>query len=249
VVPASPNKLPASLREKLRPVSESVFGEHGFAGSRLVRYDLAQVTDAERDEAIRALHAALRPCTAKVAGDQIARLRAMTKSRREATTDDAMLIEALMDVLMEYPEDAVYEACGRWRAGHVFFPAEAELRSYLDDAVSERRCALRAFTAAKPKKDPNPAPERIQARDVDAILAKVARKVGKTVEEISRAQPRAIERPEAKGPTERQLAISKMTAEQQAAYWLAQMEADPVAAGSREAVTDPVTLGNQRGAA
>lgn len=169
---ASPNKLPASLLKKLTPISTDVFGQYGFEGTKLLRFDAADMTEAERNEGIAWLSQALRPCPADVAGKALARLRATTKARREASTDDAILFDTLLDVLREYPADAVISACSEWRANNVFFPAEAELRKLLDAAVAERRAALRAFQTM-PESCQNRAeivPPRVTARQVDEIL-------------------------------------------------------------------------------
>lgn len=168
-------QLPDLLRKKLNPVTRDVIGEYGWEGSRLVGYEAAEMTEAERMAAFDWLEKALFPCPAQIAGKALSRLRAATKARREAAIDDAMLGDTFLDVLMEYPADAVVSACDEWRANNVFFPAEAELRKLLDEAVNERKLAWQAFRTRprRPEAAPvPPVPERVTADQVDAILAK-----------------------------------------------------------------------------
>jgi len=212
-----------SLQGKLRPVYEDIIGQYGWEGRRLVGMGIAgNVADDEREQALATLQASLRCCASRVAIHELARLRAATKARNGTEHDTEMLVDVLSDVLCEYPEDAVKSACQQWRANNVFFPAEAELRQLLDAAVAERRYALRAFLDAKPVDVVPPTPERMRARDVDAILAKAAKSTGLTVAELSNAKPAQQFTPTvAGGLSEAQIAAGK--AKDQAAYWLAQM--------------------------
>lgn len=224
--PVSPKSLPASLQGKLRPEWADVYGEFGWEGRRLVGCSVATVSDGEREQAIAILQAQLRPCDPVVAIHHITRLKAATKARRDAEHDIEMLVDVLSDVLCEYPEDAVEKACGDWRANNIFFPAEAELRKLLDAAVSERRHALKAFQSTKPVDVVPPTPQRVQAREVDEIINRVAKKAGKKRDEISSAKPEQVIPSESlPGQSEAQIAMEAMTPEQRRAYVLKLMGA------------------------
>jgi len=211
------------LRKKLNPVTRDVIGEYGWEGTRLVGYEAKEMTDQERMAAFDWLEKALFPCPAQIAGKALSRLRAATKARREAAIDDAMLGDTFLDVLMEYPADAVVSACDEWRANNVFFPAEAELRVLLDAAVSERKLAWQAVrTRPRPEVPPAPpAPERVTPAQVDAILQRVASQRGRSVDEVSNAGPaRPISGPVPVSTGLSQAQLEAQAAGNQAEYWL-----------------------------
>ena len=179
------------------------------------------MTEQERMAAFDWLEKSLFPCPAQIAGKALSRLRAATKARREAAIDDAMLGDTFLDVLMEYPADAVVSACVEWRAKNVFFPAEAELRVLLDAAVSERKLAWQAVQACpRPVATPaSPVPKRVTPAQVDAILAKHGSKpMGEGRDEKPKEQP--LPKP---GLSKAQL--EAMKTENQAEYWLKVMGA------------------------
>lgn len=93
-----------------------------------------------------------RPCGADFAAQQLALLRARTKSR--ADQDGQLTAAAYTDWLAEFPKDVARLACEEWARGMVFWPAWADLQRICDRMIS-KRLALRA--ALQKALEPTPA--------------------------------------------------------------------------------------------
>jgi hypothetical protein len=104
------------------------------------------------------LSAALTPCGAPFAAQELAWLKGLTKMR---DTDSAGLAaQAYVDEVSRYPAAAVTAGCRKVAAKQVFFPAWAELRQAIEDETVPLRAALRAL-------EPDAAPRQDLSAEID----------------------------------------------------------------------------------
>lgn len=113
------------------------------------RYDLTEPIDHETMlETLAIAESVNEGCPADIAAAELARMRALTKSRAEAAEDTEFMVAAFLDELCQYPADIVRDICRTWTRIEKFFPAWTDLREMADRRVRKRRKLLEAVRAA-----------------------------------------------------------------------------------------------------
>lgn len=118
---------------------------HGWDGY-VGRYELT-AEPPDRDLAVARLIAdeALLPSPERMVLAELARLRALTVSRDQSTTDLELIAAAYTDELVKYPPDAVKEVLREWPRSQRFWPSMAELTERLERLVKPRRALREAL--------------------------------------------------------------------------------------------------------
>ena len=214
--PMEAQSLPALLLPLISFETSSITGSDGqFDGVKVTRCTIARDAPEEviRD-GLAAIYAQLRPCGGEFAVQQLALLKARTKSRPDA--DQALTAAAYGDWLAEYPADVAKAACEEWARGMVFWPAWADLQRICDRLVSKRIAIRRALQAAlEPKvnqiylgkRAPETRAQRLQAsRDAwlkhgvtdraARIELMLAKETGRAPEEWAKPVEQKIEKPD-----------------------------------------------------
>jgi hypothetical protein len=125
-------------REKIDPV-------YGW-DSELIGYSLKRPVSASAMEAARALaSAALEPMPQPEIVKELARLRAVTKSRAETETDHEATYLVLAEELAEYPPDVIRTAFRQIARRAAFFPSLSEMVDACQPLTHKRRCIARAL--------------------------------------------------------------------------------------------------------
>lgn len=140
--------------------------------------DAGDMAAAEADlvVAIEIAEAALQPAPPQKVLAELTRLRALTVSRDQSTTDLELIAAAYTDELKKYPLDAVVEVLRDWPRSHRFWPSMAELVEPLDRLVGPRhalREALRrGYRKPEVSSDWIPPPSEADKAAVIDLLAK-----------------------------------------------------------------------------
>lgn len=140
--------------------------------------DAADLAAAEADlaVAIEIAEAALQPAPPQKVLAELTRLRALTVSRDQSTTDLELIAAAYTDELKKYPLDAVVEVLRDWPRSHRFWPSMAELVEPLDRLVGPRRALREALRRGyrEPEVSPDwiPPPSEEDKAAVIDLLAK-----------------------------------------------------------------------------
>lgn len=148
------------------------YGWDGRVGS----YELvAEPPAADLAHAIDIAETALAPAPPKRILAELTRLRALTVSRDQSTTDLELIAAAYTDELAQYPVDAVVSVLRDWPRAHRFWPSFAELNEQLERIVTPRRELLRALRRGyqPPETSPDwvkPSPQEIA--EAEALLEK-----------------------------------------------------------------------------
>jgi len=139
--------LPPSVRSALRAtesIREFIDPVYGFDIERKdTGYMLAAaVMPHDRQAAIGIVAAYMAPCGGRLVREELARLRASTKSRQQSDDDLAMTFQVLAEECQEYPPDVVRWALRSWARRETFFPSLAEIRDELQRHSRRRRLLL-----------------------------------------------------------------------------------------------------------
>lgn len=158
-------------------------------------YELtASVPAADLALAIEIAEAALQPAPPQKVLAELTRLRALTVSRDQSTTDLELIAAAYTDELKKYPLDAVVEVLRDWPRSHRFWPSMAELVEPLDRLVGPRRTLREALRRGyrKPEVSPDwiPPPSEEDKAAVIDLLAKHGYSVD---EKTGRVRPPDVE--------------------------------------------------------
>lgn len=158
--------------------------------------DAADLAAAEADlaVAIEIAEAALQPAPPQKVLAELTRLRALTVSRDQSTTDLELIAAAYTDELKKYPLDAVVEVLRDWPRSHRFWPSMAELVEPLDRLVGPRRALREALRRGY--REPEVSPDWIpppSEEDKAAVIDLLAKHGYSVDEKTGRVRPPEVE--------------------------------------------------------
>ncbi len=136
------------------------------------------------------------PGAPRIIGEELQRMRALTKSRAEPGVDANFQAVAMFNEMRGYPADVVVDACRKWSAAEKFFPSWAEVKDMLDRRMRERlalkRAIERALTTAPQAASEEPVIDLTERRKMGEMLGDLAKQLGGgTRPEPAQPQPRA----------------------------------------------------------
>lgn len=101
------------------------------------------------ETARQAMTTLMRPADSDVLARELVNLAAVTKRRADSPSDTKLMIAAYLDLLSDVPADLALWALRMWPKQKTdaakWFPAWAELRGLIDDALTDRRRMMDAI--------------------------------------------------------------------------------------------------------
>jgi hypothetical protein len=136
--------LPRSVVSRMTPVwSHSSSDVYGWDG-QIIDYQPSEDTTESppHDDVAKAAALISRvtgPCPIRTIKEELARLRATTKSRGESSEDMAVAASVYAEYLEPYPKDIVVDALRAWARTEKWWPAWSELKESLDRRMRRRK--------------------------------------------------------------------------------------------------------------
>lgn len=138
--------LPSSVASAFKEGTDSIY--HFGLADTIYRYprSLPRVDRRDAEAALQIVALSLAPAPQAFVLKELTRLRLLTKSRPESEEDLMLLVAAYAEELGRYPADVVRDVCRKAAATERFWPAWAELKPRLDEAVKLRQALYSAIT-------------------------------------------------------------------------------------------------------
>jgi len=145
-LPAPAAKLLPLLEQLLVWGETSLFGSHGWEGTRITDVAVrSSASAADVDRLLGAFNHLCKPASAELAAKKLTELRMLTAHRARDGVDVELMAGAYTERLAQYPADVVVAACDAWLNGNSFWPTWAELKNECDKRMrgrSQIRAAL-----------------------------------------------------------------------------------------------------------